>query len=669
MAILTTKTGQRFTGISTGVACVVTAMKVFDLTQIVVQVGDTTEIAVKDTDYTITLAGDGNGCTVTPLAPLTARTTSIIVLRQTPSTADYALTINGKFSEARLSEQIDRQIMRHQENSEALTRAIKLPFGETEFKMPAAADRENTVLGFGADGSPQLAVLAGTETALYFATRAEAEGGTNETAIMNPLRVRQAVNKLLQPEVSLYSFLPAGTDLGAITDWSTYLNAAAASGKRVMLPDHDLPYSAKIVGFLRVGGGFIGCGYDTKLVPTFDGEHIEIGDDVDGFIGHVFRDFRIWPSVAQTGTKASFRGRRVTQIGIKSVWMGSLEDYGAAGGHRIRIGFAFDRFAEVVMEGVAQVITALDGVRMHGGADGLFGAEFLITSRYRFLYCDAAIHIGGGCGGIYVGSIDTSLCGIGVNITKALAAIANREVFLGPETVLDVSTNYNLNVEGSAVYRVMLCGTWIASCNNAAAALIRSAPMTDSLKPIIHMVGGRLFNSQGDAAQLSGCVFIMKGVEVADNGLAVGGGSGIRAVNAAVELDITGNRFRGTGNATKGYAVEAVSGVTGRVMDNDFDTSGQAHISNASSSLEVRRNKGWVTEARGQAQINGSAVSVTFAHGMNVTPIVQITPRTIIGASGAAYWRVTADATNITVEANTTLNPTPWVFNWSAEAP
>lgn len=663
MSVVTTKTRETFSPITTGVACVVNAMKVFSKDQIVVYVGTTTDEAVLDTDYSLSIAVDFSGCTVTPLAPLTARATAMTVARRTPLTSTYALAPGGKLSEQAITEQLDRQILRAQEVDADKNRAVRAPVSEGALNpLAAIAARANRLLGFDAGGQPVAAsatgVLPGTITDLELAT-----GSVGLAELKSEVLAR-----LGHPDAHLYDFLPGGTDPLTVTNWSPYLNAAAASGKVTQLPDRDLLFNEKIVGFPRVGGGFIGEGYKTRLRPTFDGEYMEVGDDIDGYIGQVFHKFRVWPTVAQTGDKAAIRCRRATQMVIGRVWMGSLEDYGADG-HRIRHGFAFDRFAEVVMLGQGQIITQKDGVRMHGGNDGLFGAEFLIDERYRFLHCEAAIHIGGGCGGVYVGSVDTSLCGIGVNITKALASIANREVFLGSETVLDVSTNYNLNVEGSAVYRVMIEGSWLASCSNPAGALIRSAPMTDSLKPIIHMVGGRLFNSQGDAAQLSGCRLILTGVEVTDNGLGAGGGHGIWAPNPAVELLIRNCPFKGTGNGTKGNAVNAVSGVTGVVEGCDFETSGQAHIANASATLDVRRNRGWKTEAKGQAQINGSAISVTFAHGLDGTPLVQITPRTILGASGAAYYRVTSDATNITVEANTTLNPTPWAFNWSAEVP
>ncbi len=625
--------------------------------------------------YTVSGAGNPSGGTVT-FSTAPANGVTVVLLRK-PAFQQLVDFVNGQtVLEGTIETALDRLTMMAQYLLDAISRSVRVGDLDTatsaeDLELPAANVRANQFLAFDADGNIGVAGTIADSTVIK-ASQAEAEAGTDNTKYMTPLRVSQRIDEVLayvKPDVHLYTFLPAGTDPLTVTNWSPYLNAAAASGKFVELPDHALPFGSTITGFQRVGGGFIGKGYNTLLQPTFNGHYFQLGDDVDGFIGHVFAHFRIWPTVKQTGSNKAFRSIRGTQAVYHRVWLGSLEDYGADG-HMIRTGFSFERIAEIVITGQSQIITETDGIQMHGGADGLFGAEILIDDRVRFLHCDAAIHIGGGCGGVYIGSVDVSLCGIGVNVTRGIVNIANREIFLGPETVLDVCSNFNLNVEGSAAFRVMLTGTWLASNSNSAAALIRSAPTVDALKPIIHMVGGRLFNAQGDATQLSGCKLILDGVEIADNGLAVGvGGHGINAVNAAVELYINGCHFRGTGNATKGYAVNAVAGVTGSIKNSDFDTSGQAHINNLSATLEVRGNRGWKTEARGQNQVAGLASSVTFAHGLNGTPLVQITPRTILGASAASYYRVTSDATNITVETNVALNATPWAFNWHAEVP
>lgn len=121
MSVLTTKISQDFTPVTAGAACVVNDMKVFEAAQIAVYVdGDEDDVAVQGVDYTVEIAGDLSGCTVTPLAPLAARATSITVARDTPLTSDFDLAPSGKLNEFRLVEQLDRDLMRDQEKQNAV---------------------------------------------------------------------------------------------------------------------------------------------------------------------------------------------------------------------------------------------------------------------------------------------------------------------------------------------------------------------------------------------------------------------------------------------------------------------------------------------------------------------------------------------------------------------
>lgn len=194
MSVGTTKISETFGPISTGAACVVAGMKTYDAGQIVVFVdGDETDPAVVNVDYTVAIAGDFSGVTVTPLAPLTARATSIVVARRTPLTSDFVIAPNGKVSEPRLVEQLDRTLMRGQENAETFARAIRFPVGDAAGSvLPVVSERANKLLAFDAEGGLATAASFGDVTVVT-ATQAEAEAGTNNTKMMTPLRVKQSV--------------------------------------------------------------------------------------------------------------------------------------------------------------------------------------------------------------------------------------------------------------------------------------------------------------------------------------------------------------------------------------------------------------------------------------------------------------------------------------------
>ncbi|MDX2277447.1 MAG: DUF2793 domain-containing protein [Hyphomonadaceae bacterium] len=744
MAVITTKISESFGGLTIGGLCVVNSMKVYDASQIKVYVdGDENDPAVVNTDYTVTIAGDLSGCTVTTLAPLVARATTITVARVTPLTSDFDITPNGKLSEPRLVEQLDKGLMREQENADDFARALRFPVGDAAAAtLPNAADRASTLLAFDATGAIALAVDVADPA--VFASQTEAELGLSTTKAMSPFRAAQgrransptvvvaaqtappgspatgavyavmasatgawvgqggklaqwdgaawafhavATGSLawsrtqhafyiglsvtwmsgpLEAQAHLYDYLPVGTNPDDVTDWKDALQAAAASGKIVRLPERTLPYGAKFSFTAnRVGGGLIGAGYNTVLQPTFATDDFwRVGDDVDGFVGYVFQDFRVWPTVVQNTGKAVGRFYRLTQSVISRVWVGSQEDYATAGAHRIAHGWSFERFAEIVIEGQNQIVVTQDGLRMHGGADGLFGAEILVDRRVRFLHCDTAVRIGGGCGGVYLESLDASLCGNDVVIDKTLAAIANREVFLGGHCVLDVCSSYNLNIEGSSVYLVQLADTWLSANSNAAGALIRIAPETDAIKPLVQMTGGKLRNAQGSAALLSGGRVILNGVEISANGQAGAGGDGIEALNSNVELIVVHCDLRNNGNATKGMGITAVAGVTGYVEGNRFSGNGQGNIDNASASLEVRHNHGigktqpinqrWNEDYSGTSQSVASGAEIVLAAGSGY---IELTDDT----SGAmALFRANAGGvTKVDGSANFVASSTP----------
>lgn len=164
MSVGTTRISQTFGPIATGVACVINDMKVFTADQIVVYESDGVTECTVDVDYTVSVEADYSGVTVTPLAPLTARETEIVVARKTALTSDFDIAPSGRLSEPRLVEQLDRTLMREQENAEVLGRTLRLPAGEAAASLPSAASRANTVLAFDASGNPSL-VTRGREVA------------------------------------------------------------------------------------------------------------------------------------------------------------------------------------------------------------------------------------------------------------------------------------------------------------------------------------------------------------------------------------------------------------------------------------------------------------------------------------------------------------------------
>lgn len=160
MSVGTTKTEETFGPISVGAACVVDGMKTYSASQIAVFEGGTETLCTPGVDYTLTIEPDYSGVTVTPLAPLVARVSAITVARRTSLTSDFDIAPSGRVSEPRLVEQLDRTLMREQENANTFSRALKFPPGETNATLlPASVDRAGKLLGFDNTGAP-FAVIA-----------------------------------------------------------------------------------------------------------------------------------------------------------------------------------------------------------------------------------------------------------------------------------------------------------------------------------------------------------------------------------------------------------------------------------------------------------------------------------------------------------------------------
>lgn len=465
--------------------------------------------------------------------------------------------------------------------------------------------------------------------------------------------------------VPLYSFLGEDVEPEDVTDWSDTFDLAAASGEVVIIPRGIFPFSRKITGFPASGGGFRGAGFSTLLQPTFSDDHyIEIGNGTDEFIAQYFSGFRIWPTVTQDAGFYAIHTRKTTQSTFDQLFIGSLRDLLANSlAHRISNGIRYDQFAEVVVSGQGQITVSGNGIAMSGGPAGQFGAEIEINERMRFLYCDVGVRIGGGCGGVYINSIDTSICRVGVQIDRTLESVVNREVFFGDKCVLDLSTDFNLNIEGSACHFVLLDNTWLSGNNDDMQTMMRIAPKADSITPVILMNGGIVKNCFADGIQNNGANLFINGTHFEDIGTSSNGGHAIFTPNAGAETRLDGCSFTRIGNATRGNAINVDPGVVGHAKNCSFSLTGQAAINDPSPNFIVRHNEGWVTEKVGQNAVNIGNTSVTFAHGMNGTPNVLVTPNSILGAAGAAYWAVSADATNITVSVNATLSGV-WSFTW-----
>ena len=134
MAVAVNKVAQQFLNVQAGVAIPV-AMQVFEASDIRVIYGITSQIAVQNVDYTISLANDFNTFTIVPTASLIAKINALIAAN--PSEQNYItvrreldLLTKSTSALARYtpftSREHDRSAMRDQQLSDRLNRSLQL---------------------------------------------------------------------------------------------------------------------------------------------------------------------------------------------------------------------------------------------------------------------------------------------------------------------------------------------------------------------------------------------------------------------------------------------------------------------------------------------------------------------------------------------------------------
>ena len=134
MAVAVNKVAQQFLNVQAGVAIPV-AMQVFKASDIRVIYGITSQVAVQNVDYTISLANDFNTFTIVPTASLIAKIDALIIAD--PSEQNY-ITVRRELdllteSTAALSRytpftsrEHDRSAMRDQQLNDKINRSLQL---------------------------------------------------------------------------------------------------------------------------------------------------------------------------------------------------------------------------------------------------------------------------------------------------------------------------------------------------------------------------------------------------------------------------------------------------------------------------------------------------------------------------------------------------------------
>lgn len=492
---------------------------------------------------------------------------------------------------------------------------------------------------------------------------------------------RTAQDKLREI-VSVKDFGAKGDDT---TDDTTAVQAAinavkANGGGSVMIPKGTYKISAALVidsSNVRI----IGDGIASKIKTYSQTAHVFTvaasgGGEIDNII---FRDFSIWASVTKTAG-AAFDCTKTARCEWSRVFIGTPEDLVTTGQNRLYNGIALNQFDYCVVS-ACHIITSNEGVACNGDASSLFGAGLWFNNgtKIQSQSTGAAVHIGGGAGGVYFGDVDIIDNLYNVRISTARQpGVQNREVFFGATCSLDSAKQQGVLVEPNSITHLDFTGTWLASAglqNSLCHGLEIQGPNPNL---VLKCSSVRFFNNQGGGLvanagdlTLNGCVFYSNG-----SGTSVttgnGYGNGLWVPNTAVSaLRVSGCKFDNNGRsaASAGYGMKIVNGVgIFNIAHNTFYSNVQGAISYPGvldSNRMIRDNLGYVTRARGDATITTGNGSVTVNHGLATDRAVRVNVSGLGSIPEALFYSTVPNSTSFDIRLGITATRNN-DFQWEA---
>lgn len=417
-------------------------------------------------------------------------------------------------------------------------------------------------------------------------------------------------------------------DFGAVGDGVTddyaALQAALNTGKVVRISAKTY-LTSNALNVTHPYSGLLGEGYGSVIKTTSATADIfTLGDGTNEIPGLLFRSFRVWSTVTKTAGYV-FNGRFVSYSRFEDIGCGTITDYGASGStHKLFKGYAFNGFAQCGVSG-GEIVTASDCVTINGKTGQTWGYELYFGGGMRlFGSGGSAFYLGGSAGGVRLGELDVSLCQHGFNCDTLISGENNRELFLSPLCSIDTCTDWGGYIASNGLSLLRATGAWIAGCGqptgNGGLKLATGATTK------VDATGIRIYANYGDGVELNGGDGDFTGAQFDGNGAKAGGGYGIKALTGLSRLVVDGATVRNSGNVTVGYNIYVGTGVDNfSITNNDVTGGGQGALTfpgglTLGPTKIVRANRGYKTEAQGQATITAGNTTVTVTHGMDTAP-------------------------------------------------
>ena len=287
--------------------------------------------------------------------------------------------------------------------------------------------------------------------------------------------------------------------------------------------------------------------------------------------------------------------------------------------------------------------------------------EGLLRSNYfegndgaYFSYCvnaELAFNNWKNCGrGIYY---DTGSEGLKVHGGTSLGCTTMLQVWQSAGVqVLGVMWDYNdTSVLINGCSEVVLANNYISGRNSAPAVKVTSSGAVRSKGVKIE---GNHISSNDTMATANDCVLIEDTdyFEVASNQIFNWRTRGLKTGNGCTFGKIHHNEIIEKSSYGTNSIVTGTSDDTISVDDNTV-----VKAMSLTSTRQVSRNAGWVTENRGEATSGTGTTSFVIAHGLSMTPLkrdIRLQPTSVI-QSGLRWWLSAVDATNITITTDVNI--------------
>lgn len=358
----------------------------------------------------------------------------------------------------------DRAMLIDQEQDdsigEIMNRALMFPEDETAPVLPGADARKGKYLAFDADGNP--VVAGGTGNDPDFRSDAAQETGSllvGHKQLWSGAITTTVADKL-RSLPHIYDLIPEA-NRNTSFDAAAALNTALASGERFVLPNTEIRFGSGLT-LTNDNGGFIGQGKGSRLVSTFaTGDPLAIGDGTNEISGVRFENFSLFSTVNRTGG-AAIHATKCTDAEFLFLRVGSRDDDAAIGNYHYD-GIYLDRFSDADIIG-GEIVGKNELIKLRGNADQSIGAECTMGGGLLLYKGAVGVHVGGGCGGVKMESMDISIAATGLLIDQALTATYNREVIVQPACSIDSCTGNNIVIDQatSSVARFIFRGNWVA---------------------------------------------------------------------------------------------------------------------------------------------------------------------------------------------------------------